>query len=123
MIRLILDEDPSQARKARRLVADATAVLILPTVLLEAVWVLENRYGQPRQRVCETLASVLGLPNVRVQASAQVERALAWAAGGMDFADALHLAGAEDCDVFFSFDRDLRRAAAAAGASPAVQSP
>ena len=34
----------------------------------------------------------------------------------MDFADALHLASAADCDAFASFDAELRRTAAKLGA-------
>jgi predicted nucleic acid-binding protein len=36
----------------------------------------------------------------------------------MDFADALHLAAAQDCDGFATFDRKLARTAAALGAKP-----
>jgi len=32
-------------------------------------------------------------------------------AGGMDFADALHLAGCNGCDRFLTFDRKFLRAA------------
>jgi predicted nucleic acid-binding protein len=39
-------------------------------------------------------------------------KALDWAARGMDFADALHLAKAHGCDAFVSFDRRFARAAA-----------
>jgi predicted nucleic acid-binding protein len=43
-------------------------------------------------------------------------QALDWADRGMDFADALHLASAADCDAFASFDAELRRTAAKLGA-------
>jgi hypothetical protein len=59
-----------------------------------------------------------GLPRVTVEDPALAAKALDWVASGMDFADALHLAKAEDCDAFISFDQRL---AAAANALSAVK--
>ncbi len=42
---------------------------------------------------------------------ALVAQAFDWAEQGMDFADALHLAKASDCEAFVSFDRDLAKTA------------
>jgi predicted nucleic-acid-binding protein len=46
----------------------------------------------------------------------RVEAALTLAAGGMDFADALHLAGAEGCDAFITFDQRMVKSASGAAA-------
>jgi predicted nucleic acid-binding protein len=54
-------------------------------------------------RACR--ASVLEDPGL-------ADRALGWAAQGLDFADALHLARAQDCTAFMTFDRRLTKAAA-----------
>jgi predicted nucleic acid-binding protein len=43
--------------------------------------------------------------------AAIIATALNWMAGGMDFADALHLANAKGSDAFVTFDRGLARRA------------
>ncbi len=57
-----------------------------------------------------------------VQDAPALAKALAWAEHGMDFADALNLAQAGDCEAFVSFDARLAKAAKRAGAD-AVSSP
>jgi predicted nucleic acid-binding protein len=47
-----------------------------------------------------------------------IARALDWMECGMDFADALHLAKAEGCASFLSFDRQLAAAADRLGTLP-----
>jgi predicted nucleic acid-binding protein len=48
----------------------------------------------------------------------KLARAIGWMRRGMDFADALHLAKADACSAFLSFDRKLARLAATSGAMP-----
>jgi predicted nucleic acid-binding protein len=40
---------------------------------------------------------------------------------GMDFADALHLAGSSHCEAFASFDRKLAKASKRLGALPVLE--
>jgi predicted nucleic acid-binding protein len=42
-------------------------------------------------------------------------KALGWIRQGVDFADGLHLAKAEGCEAFISFDQDFAKAANALG--------
>lgn len=53
------------------------------------------------------------LENPRLAATA-----LDWHERGMDFADAIHLAGASGCEAFMTFDRGLANAAAKIEAIP-----
>jgi predicted nucleic acid-binding protein len=58
-------------------------------------------------------------PEQAARARALIERtarALNWLERGMDFADALHLTKADDCEAFVSFDRRLAAAADRLGA-------
>jgi hypothetical protein len=51
------------------------------------------------------------LPRLTLEDPEQALKALDWFTAGMDFADALHLAGTEHCEAFVSFDRPpVRRA-------------
>jgi predicted nucleic-acid-binding protein len=89
---------------------------------METEWVLRSAYQLPRHEMFETLRMFLDLPRVFSQDRQTALAALGWADRGMDFADALHLASAADCDGFASFDRDLWQTAANADA-PAVRAP
>jgi len=74
-------------------------------VLLETEWVLRRGYRFGRDRVIAAIAAFAGLPRVRLEDPVVVARALDWVRSGMDFADALHLAKAEGCEAFVSFDQ------------------
>jgi predicted nucleic-acid-binding protein len=111
LVRFLRGDDPAQAARARALV-DGHDVFVATTVLLESEWVLRGGYGLPRARVIAALKRVAGLPRVTLEDPARVARALEWAAAGMDFADALHLAAADGCDGFATFDRRFIKSAA-----------
>ncbi len=110
LVRYLTRDHPGQAARAKQLLDD-NDVLVATTVLLESEWVLRSRYGIGRSETIAALRAIAGLPRVSLDDAALVATALAWAAHGMDFADALHLAGAEHCEAFVSFDRRLAAAA------------
>ena len=112
LVRIITEDDPDQSPRAKRLMAE-NDVFISKTVLLEAEWVLRSTYRLPSHAVMQHLRSIARLPQVTVEDASWVAQALRWAEHGMDFADALHLAAAQDegCDAFATFDRKLSAAA------------
>jgi predicted nucleic acid-binding protein len=61
--------------------------------------------------IAEAFTDFAGLPNVTLEDAATIAKALEWMAGGMDFADALHVANAEGSDAFVTFDRGLAKKA------------
>ena len=77
------------------------------TVLLEVEWVLRSVYDLPSNQVAPALRAFAGLPGVSVEDAPLVAKALDWAEAGMDFADALHLAAAVECESFLTFDKRL----------------
>lgn len=111
VVRLLTADEPDQTAAARALLAENT-VFASTTVILEAEWVLRSAYRLSAGEALQGLGAFLGLPSVTVQEPERVARALDWAGRGMDFADALHLAGAAACEAFATFDRRLARAAA-----------
>ena len=117
IVRALAGDDPAQSAKARALVSNER-IHITTTVLLETEWVLRSSYRLPALRIIELLAAFVSHANASLQHPDQVATALVWAAKGMDFADALHLAGSEGCAGFASFDRKLVRTARAMGAIP-----
>jgi predicted nucleic-acid-binding protein len=110
LVRYVTDDDPLQARRAKRLI-ETNDVFIATTVVLEAEWVLRGLYRFTRKQIVAGLTILFGLPTVRLEHPVRVSRALGRAEAGMDFADALHLAAAEDCEAFITFDRNFAKAA------------
>jgi predicted nucleic-acid-binding protein len=118
LIRAFVNDDPEQFARAGALLAGDRTIFVTKTVLLESEWVLRSRYGFDPRRVTGVFRSLLGLPNVRVEAPEEVATALALVDEGLDFADALHVASAADiAPEFLTFDRALLRAAERLGLS------
>jgi predicted nucleic acid-binding protein len=73
--------------------------------------VLRSAYGLTSVEVAKALGAFCGLARVTLEDAALIAKALQWTVGGMDFADALHLAKTEGCDAMVSFDRQFASAA------------
>ncbi|WP_157217387.1 type II toxin-antitoxin system VapC family toxin [Flavisphingomonas formosensis] len=110
VVRFLTADDPAQAAAARTAIA-AGDIFISATVFLESEWVLRSGYRFPAARVADGLAGLAGLPGVTVEDPAALSLAIEWMRDGMDFADALHLAKAEGCSAFLSFDKALAKSA------------
>lgn len=123
LARYLLADDAAQARAARALLEDAGTEYFIPiTVTLELAWVLRSSRA-PRAEIIGPVRDLLSLPNVRPQLAEAVFQALRWAEGGLDIADALHLALSGKAERFLSFDGDLSKQAARAGVQPRVGVP
>jgi len=108
--RYLTGDHPEQSPKARALI-DSEDVFVCTTVLLETEWVLRGVYGLAPVEVARALGAFAGLAHVMLEDAALTARALDWTVGGLDFADALHLAKAEGCNAMVTFDRRFARAA------------
>ena len=117
VVRYLTVDHPEQSAQARALI-DGSDVLVCTTVLLETEWVLRSAYGFGASRLVPALRGFAGLPRVALEDPALTARALDWMERGMDFADALHLARAAECEAFISFDGRLAAAANRVGAIP-----
>lgn len=115
IVRLLANDDPDQAVKAKSLIANAD-VFVATTVLLETEWVLRGAYRVAKSDILAALRAFAGISTVRLEDPVRVEAALTLAAGGMDFADALHLAGAEGCEAFITFDQKMIKSASGSAA-------
>jgi len=110
IVRYLTGDHPRQSAQARALI-ERQPVFVGTTVLLETEWVLRGVYGYAAGQLAGALRAFAGLPNVTVEDAGLAAQALDWAEAGMDFADALHIAKARDCDAFVTFDKRLKRAA------------
>lgn len=110
LVRLVTNDEPGQARRAAELLR-RKPVFVPKTVLLEMEWVLRHAYRLERPAILRAFHGVLGLPTVTVEDGRTVARALAWYEGGMDFADAVHVASSGEAQEFTTFDARLARKA------------
>ncbi len=108
IVRYLMGDDPEQTEKARGVIG-REAVFVPRTVVLEVEWVLRGVYGLKVAQVIPALRRVAGLSGVMVEDAAMVAKAMDWAEAGLDFADALHLATAEKCKGFLTFDKQFVR--------------
>jgi predicted nucleic acid-binding protein len=110
VVRYLTADHPEQSPKAKALI-NSQDVFVCTTVLLETEWVLRSVYGLAPADIVKALAAFAGLPRVTLEDAALAATALSWTLKGMDFADALHLAKAQGCNGFASFDLRLAKAA------------
>lgn len=121
----INDEEDREAAKQRpaAIAALSEKVFVPMSVILEFEWVMRGFYELPRKEIQRVFESLCGLANVQVENRASVLAALDAYKNGLDFADALHLARADFCTTFLSFDVRLKKRADTAGLSPSVAAP
>ena len=119
IVRFLTADDPVQAAAARRAI-EAGEIFVATTVLLETEWVLRSGYGFSSEAIEAALKGLAGLPGVTVEDPLLLAAALDGLAAGMDFADALHLAKAEGCRAFLTFDLKLVKAAKGRSSVPVM---
>ncbi|HEY2118593.1 MAG TPA: type II toxin-antitoxin system VapC family toxin [Candidatus Acidoferrum sp.] len=110
LVRFLTGEDSEQATRAATLFS-SRLVWISKTVLLETSWVLESDYGLNSGDALAKLKQLAALPNVRMEDALNAAKAFEWAASGIQFADALHLASRGNADSFLTFDRKFAKRA------------
>lgn len=115
LARLVLADDPAQARAAQAAIEGAAEMgqplHLGPTVWLELEWVLRSRARLSRERIADVFDGILDTEGLAFDHWPAVEQALIWyREDGADFADALHAAlYAERGAGLLTFDRDAAR--------------
>jgi predicted nucleic-acid-binding protein len=94
LVRLLVQDDASQARAVERLVVrarrDRTPLFVADVVLCELVWVLARRAKQSRAEIAVAIAWLLDAESIVVSDAGIARRALAgYRDGAGDFADYL----------------------------------
>jgi len=110
VIRYLVKDDDVQSKRAREIV-ESGPVFIPATVVLECNWVLRSLYGFSHTEVMRALRAFCGAQGISVGDAAAVDLAFRLAELGLDFADALHLAQAQSCEAFVTFDKRLAKRA------------
>ena len=106
LVRVAVNDDPEQAKRARDLLRDAETVVLTLAALCEFVWVARRGYRRQAADIADSMRELLASPLVVVDRSA-AEAGLTFLAAGGDFADGViafegrRLGG----EIFASFDR------------------
>lgn len=119
LVRLLTGDDAGQTKRAVALFRKET-IFVPKTVLLETEWVLRRLYRLDRKVVVSAFRKLSGLGNVKLEHPLVIAQALQWCEGGMDFADAMHLASSQGSRKFATFDEQMKKSAPA-GTKPAVR--
>ena len=106
LVRILTNDDPSQARRAVKILK-SDDIYIPKTVLLETEWVLRHAYEIGSSDIAVGFQKLLGLPNVSVEDPDSIYQAISWYENKFDFADALQLASSRRCESFATFDSSL----------------
>jgi predicted nucleic-acid-binding protein len=106
LVRVVMRDDPLQARKAAKLLLDAELIAVAIPCLCEFVWVLRKLYGLQAAEASAAIRALIAAHNIEVNRPA-VEAGLSMLDAGGDFADGAityegKWLGAES---FVSFDR------------------
>ena len=104
IVRFLTHDDEAQYQRAYALF-QCPRIFVPTTVLLETEWVLRFAYKYDATEIIRAFRMLLGLANVEAEDPGRIARALTWHETGVDFADALHLASSQQCDVLYTFDR------------------
>jgi predicted nucleic acid-binding protein len=114
VVRLIVGDEPAQARAAERLVASEPCT-VLASVLMECEWVLRASYRLEPEVIAASFRDLLALENLDAQDPVLTDVALSGYETGLDFADALHAAQRREGEDFATFDKHFARRAPKAG--------
>ena len=117
------DPEDSEAalQKPAAIEAMTQAVFVSISVMLEFEWVMRGFYALPRKDISRVFKALCGLQHVSIEDRAIVLAVIEAYDRGLAFADALHLARAQHCNAFVSFDKRLQKRAKVAGLQPAVE--
>ncbi|HEY2464166.1 MAG TPA: type II toxin-antitoxin system VapC family toxin [Steroidobacteraceae bacterium] len=122
-VRLLIEDDAAQTRRARTLVDSAVArqeaVLVSLPVLLETEWVLRSRYDIPPETILGLFRDALEAQELAFEDEAAVEAALfSWQDSRCGFSDCLIMAHNRQLGCLSTVTFDAR-AARLPGASKA----
>jgi predicted nucleic-acid-binding protein len=117
------DADDAQAVRQRpAAVAALSQRSFVPvTVVLELEWVLRGFYELPTQDIARVLRALASIEHLTLEDRDAVLVAIDAFEGGLDFADALHLARSSRASAFATFDQRLAKRAQGLGLARQVE--
>lgn len=116
LVRIVVRDDPGQARAALGLLERARAVYVPLPAFCELAWVLARTYRFPRPQIASVIRAIVERGNVHADRDA-ISAGLNMLDAGGDFADGVIAIQGMDMgsDTFVSFDRKAVTLLRAAG--------
>ena len=118
-------DDPDDAQAARQrpaaIVAMSERAYVSATVLLEFEWVMRGFYGLARRDIVRVLRALTGIEHLTLEDRDAALVAIEGLEKGLDFADALHVAGSARASAFSTFDQRLVKRAKSLALTPPVE--
>ncbi len=117
------DADDGEAVRQRPAAVAALSerAFVSVTVLLELEWVLRGFYALSVPAIARVLRALASIEHITIEDRDAVLAAIDAFDGGLDFADALHVARSGRAAVFATFDRRLARRARGLGLALPVE--
>jgi predicted nucleic-acid-binding protein len=115
IVRVLTDDDETQAHTVRTIITDAERkgikILILSEVIIETVWVLESAYKCVRGEITAMVENLLSAPVFFLPDSIVIRNAIRQYENGGDFADLLIVGQAKkhQATELISFDKKLQK--------------
>ncbi len=115
IVRSLMDDDVEQSAAAKRLLDGLTTHnpgFVCREVLIELVWVLERVYKLPRATIGAAILELIASGDLIVENErAMTHAAYRYMQSGIDFADLMILAAADEhgATPLYTFDRKLAR--------------
>lgn len=104
IVRFLTQDEPDQYQKSVHLFSTQD-IFLTDTVILETEWVLRYAYAYESAQIILAFRKLCGLPNIHLRDADVIAFTLAGYEAGLDFADALHLAQAGQCEGMITFDQ------------------
>lgn len=106
LVRVLLNDDPEQAARARDELRSASSIILTTPMLCELAWVLSRTYGFPNDQIATALRT-LTASDTSLFDEPTVTAGLAMLDAGGDFADGViaRLGAAAGSEIFVSFDK------------------
>jgi predicted nucleic-acid-binding protein len=120
LLRVILDDEPEQARQARALMERASLIAVPVPVFCELVWTMRRLYKRRPDEVADAVEAILQVASVATDRPA-VEAGIGMLRAGGDFADGTIAwqGAAMGGEILATFDRDGLRLLEANGLAAA----
>lgn len=111
VIRHLTGDPPAMARRATKLLATETELVLADLVLAECVYVLESFYEVERSRIAELMRAALAVPSIASDSELLLRALEIYELDRLDFAEAYLVAAAEFTGVrsIASFDKAIDR--------------
>ena len=120
LVRSLIRDGSEQTAAAMRCMRE-NEVVVVPTVLLEAEWVLRDVFELKPAQIADAFEKLFGLFTVTIVQRETVARALLAFQSGCDFADAMHSAFAGGVEAFVTFDKRFARRGNSLGLAPPIR--